>query len=315
MMKKIIFCLLLCVLFVGFNGKILDLEAERVIHNLYTRDKEGIINGLQSTALVRGDKNALVLIHGFFESSDTYSMLVDDIKDKVNVDIYAPTMPFQARDLETGAKLNSSLTVKKIKQFLDGLSKKYQSVTVVGFSFGGAILTDLAEKNELPDNVNLVLYAPAVYIKENTLTNRLKARLYGLWRNYCNYAFLGCKFPSYDSGDSTARFLLDKEKTLQYKIVPALLEMYKLDLNIRNGFSHIARPYSLIVAIDDNRVSYERQKQDCYLNTQYCHLYSFSSGKHIIHWGANKNSFEALLIKLLNSTAGPTSRSKFQKNI
>jgi len=197
MRKKIIYFLFTCVLLVWCSGKMLDLEAERVVRNLYTRDQEGIINGLQSITLVKGHKNALVLIHGFFESSGIYSMLIDDLKDKINMDIYAPTMPFQARDLETGAKLNSSLIVNETKQFLDNLSKKYLSVTVVGLSFGGAILTALAEENELPANVNLVLYAPAVYIKENTLINRLAVHLYGWWRNYCNYASLGCSFPSY----------------------------------------------------------------------------------------------------------------------
>lgn len=304
MWKKIIYFVFLCGLLVWCSGKMLDLEAERVIHNFYARDQEGIISGLQSIALVKGHKKALVLIHGFFGSSDTFSILIDDIKDKVNMDIYAPTMPFQARDLETGAKLNNSIIVKKTKNFLDNLSKKYRSVTVVGLSFGGTILTDLAENNELPANVYPVLYAPAIYIKDNTLINRLVVHLYGWWRNYCNYASLGCHFPPYESGDSTARFMFDKEKTLQYKIIPAILEMYQLDLNNRKEFSHIARPYSLIVAVDDNRISYERQKQDCYANKQYCHFYSFPSGKHVIHWGANKKYFEDLLIKLCNRNTG-----------
>lgn len=305
--RKLIYIFLLILMLILFTGKMLDYEAERVVNNLYFRDHDGIISGLQSVELKRGQRHALVLLHGFFESPQIFFMLIDDLKDNVKADIYAPTMPFQVRDLQTGANLKSDLVVKEVRNYLYKLSQKYQTITVVGLSFGGAVLTDLAEKNELPNNLNMILFAPAIYLKTNTFKGRLGAQAYGLWRKYCNYHSLGCKLPSYESGDSEAQEMMKTEKTLQYNVIPALLEMYKLDLANRQGFSDIQRPYSLIVAEDDNRVSYDKQKADCIKNKAFCTFYSFPSGKHLIHWGQNKKAVADLLIELINESLKPAS--------
>ena len=280
------------------SGKLLDLEAERVVHQLYPRDHEGIISGLQPIILARGYNKALILIHGFMESPDTYSVLVSDIKNRINMDIYVPRLPFHGIDLETASRLDNQTVVRYIEQYINDISKKYKSVTVVGLSYGGAVLTELARTEKLPANVNIILYAPAIFIKTNTLAGRLEAHVYGWWRKYCNYPFLDCNFPAYQTGDEAARATFDTEKTLRYKVQPAVLQLYQLDSQNREGFSHINRPYSLIVAVDDNRVYFDKQKEACNANKKYCHFYSFPSGKHIIHWGANKKSFEDLLIKL-----------------
>ena len=76
--------------------------------------------------------------------------------------------------------------------------------------------------------------------------------------------------------------------------------MYRLDLNNRQAIAEIDRPHSMIVAVDDNRVSYDQLKQSCEQNKKYCHFYSFKSGKHLIHLGANKDAFEKLIIELAN---------------
>ena len=167
-------------------------------------------------------------------------------------------------------------------------------------SYGGALLTTLVNAQRVPKNVELILYAPAFYITLNTAFNRLELQLYGSWRKYCDYKILGCGQPNYSSGDETAKPMFDKQKSPPYLIMPALIELFEFDTDNRDKLATIKRPFSLIIAKDDNRVSYTEQKAICERNPPYCHLYTFPSGKHLIHWGAQKKQFEDLLVKLAN---------------
>ncbi len=295
---RLLIIIFLFVLLTLGSGRLLDSQAEHAVEQLYVRDQQGVIEGLQPIVLANRSKRALVLLHGFLDSPAVYSDIVDNIKNRLHVDIYVPLLPFHARNLEAASQFDNQEIINYVKQYINDLSKKYQTLTIVGLSYGGLILVDLIRTNELPKNVNLILYAPAVFITTNTLVGRLKAEAYGYWRKYCDYAFLGCRFPSYESADESARPMFDKERTLRHSVMPAILQLYKLDLENRKEFDHINRPYNLIIAADDNRVDFAKQKAACDANRKYCRLYAFASGKHLIHWGENRDAFEELLIRL-----------------
>lgn len=299
---KFVFWIFLLVAFILICGKLLDLEAERVVSQLYSRDNNGIIKGLEPIVVNNHHKKALMIVHGFLESPANFSELISDIKNKIPMDIYVPLLPYHGRNLEKSIPFDNKVIVHYIKSYIDMLSKKYQSVTIMGLSYGGSVLTAIASQEKLPKNVHLILYSPAIFLKSNTAFTRFEIRFYRLWRNYCNYPTLGCNFPSYESVDETAKPTLEAEKTLRYKVIPAVLQLYALDLQNRDRLSQLAIPFSLIVAEDDNRVFYEKLKNACDENKKFCHFYSFPSGRHIIHWGKNKKAFEALLIKLCNNT-------------
>ncbi|MDF1758285.1 MAG: alpha/beta fold hydrolase [Legionellaceae bacterium] len=281
-----------------FSSIYLDKIADKRVENMYSRDKDGVVNGLQSIAVQHGMRRAILFIHGFSDSPAIFTGMIKDIQKRSLSDIYAPLLPFCGRDLQSISQSDNQIQLEFIKQSIQILSKKYKKVTVVGMSYGGALLAKLAYDKKIPKNVNLILYAPAFHIKSNTLLARYVAKTYSKWRDYCNYEILGCGYPSYASGDETAREKFSQEKSFKYVNVPALLDMYKFDLENRKDLSYISRPYSVVVAVDDNRVSYKNIKSACYKNKRYCRFYSFPSGKHIIHWGENRRKFENLILKL-----------------
>jgi esterase/lipase len=276
----------------------LDNEAEERVEKMYPRDKNGVIEGLQSISIKQGKDKAILLIHGFADSPAVFADLIIDIKNKSNSDIYAPLLPFDGRNLQTLTKSNNQILLSSINQTIQNLSEKYQSLTVVGMSYGGALLAKLAYEKKIPENVKLVFYSPGFYIKSNNYIGRTIAEVYSYWRKYCDYSILGCGSPSYASADAVAKPQFKKQKPFKYVDVPALLTMYKFDLQNRLDLGAIHRPYSIIIAKDDNRISYEKIKSACYDNKKYCRLYSFPSGRHMIHWGANKEKFEDLILKL-----------------
>ena len=298
----VLFVIIIAISLVKISGKLLDGDAEQHVQRIYSRGNQGVIEGLQSKIVLLGQNRAILFVHGFSDSPAMFADLVDELKTKGNSDIYAPLLPFHGRGLTLMAQLNNNVIIDDLSHTINSLAKRYQSLTVVGMSYGGALLTALVNENKIPENVGLILYAPAFFIKTNTYWGRTEAHVYSWWRTYCNYKVLGCTYPGYASGDTTAKHLFDKEKSLQYTVIPALLQVYQFDLDYRKGLGDIHRPYSLIIAVDDNRVSYEEQKAVCEANQPYCHLYSFPSGKHIIHWGANKKKFEKLLIKLTSAS-------------
>jgi esterase/lipase len=297
---KIVLAVLAGILMILLIGKLLDLEAERVVLQLYPRDKQGVIEGLGDLKISRQANRALVFIHGFFESPASYLEVIEDITGQINMDIYAPLLPFHARDLAAAARLDNQIILSELKQYLEKLSTQYQSLAVVGFSYGGSLLMELERRKELPLNVHLILVAPAVFIQSNTWGGRLNVQLYGWWRNYCNYSVLGCDFPTYESGDAVAKKMFDEKKSLHYLVIPALHQLYEMDLKNRASMLEMTRPFDLVLALDDNRVDFKEQQKACMQNIKYCHFYAFSSGRHMIHWGANKKRFEGLLMSLIN---------------
>jgi esterase/lipase len=294
----VLFFVLFALVFLCLSGKMLDKEAERVVSQLYPRDKNGIVEGLQPITKTQGYPNALILFHVFQSNPTAWSDLIHDIEGRVHADIYAPLLPFHGKNLETLVDLDTDVLKKYILSTIKILSQKYKSVTVVGFSLSGALLADLAAHKDLPKNVNIILYNPAIYLKANTFSRRTQMHLYSLWRAYCNYPSLGCSSPNYASGDTMARSQIDAQKGLKYNVIPAALQVYELDLQNRDSLSKIDRPYDLIISKDDNYSNTAEQKKVCEADPK-CHLHFFDSGKHLIHWSTHKGAFEDLMVGLV----------------
>lgn len=298
-------CKIIClvIVLVGFFvvGKLLDLEAERVIQQLYARDNQGIIQGQQDIIWEQENNNqeALILIHGFGSSPEVYKETIQAIKNSVNMDIYAPLLPFHGRNLEAASKMQMKEMEAYLEKYIKKQAEKYKKIHVVGHSMGGLLLSNLASQEVLPDNSQLILYAPAIFIKNNTWIYIAGIRIYTLWRYYSNYALLGTDFSSYESVDRVAKTRLEKDRNLRYMPIDAVARMYRLDLNSRKYIDQWTRPYVLIGAMDDNRIDIAKLKTSCELNKKYCTFYGFETGRHFLHWGTNKKAFEALIINLV----------------
>jgi len=281
-------------------GKQLDTKAEIATKNLYKRGPNGIIVGAESIVYQAQKQQAIIFIHGFASTPRVFADLINEIKDKADSDIYAPLLPYNGRDLQTLSQPNNQVVLDYLEQLISNFAKFYKKVTIVGLSYGGAQLAKLVADNKIPANTNIVLYAPGFYITSNNFLQRNFAKVYRTWRNYCDYKLFGCGYPNYASADNTARPQFANQKDFSYLDIPAVITMFDFDSKNRNLLKEIHRPFSIIIAEDDNRVSYTNIKNNCEINHNYCKLYSFSSGKHIIHWGENKQKFEELLLKILS---------------
>lgn len=299
-MKKIIFLLSCFLLFLYIIFSLLDLEAERVVWQLYSRSN-GIINGAEDIAYENNHKKALIFIHGHMETAGIWRDMVEKSRALDKFDAHALLLPYHGRDLKTATKLDNEIIYKYLKQSIQYLSKKYDSITVVGLSYGGLLLAKLAKNNDIPTKVNVVLYSPATHIISNDILGFCKVFFYTkLFRTYCNYENLGCGYPVYESTDEGGRKFLEKEINLRYRVMPAILAMYNLDRETRGVIEKIKRPFFIIAAKDDNRVNYPTIMNECRSNKQ-CKEISFLSGKHMIHYGKHREEFFKILQKIVTN--------------
>ena len=277
------------------------MEAVRTVKQLYVRNSKGIIVGDESIKMTKyGHQNAIIFIHGFLNSPREFLEIMDKMNGHVKADMFAPLLPYHARDLSEAAKLKN----KDISQFVEtrliAWSKRYQSVTVVAHSYGAAILSQLSIQHRLPKNIHFILYAPAIHISVNTQENRIRNFFYHLWRNYCNYELLGCEV-SYDSGDAYAKIKIEEERSMLYKIASSVQQLFSLDLDLRGQLAKMDRPFSIIIAKDDNRISYDAIASECKSDNKQCRLYTFENGSHMIHYGYHQDEF-INLIKQINDS-------------
>ena len=181
--RKLIPLLLLLISIGLIVGIILDHQAEKKVLNLYPRNSDGSLASISSI-------KAVVLLHGFLESPEVWQKIIEKLKaNQLPYDIYAPMLPFSGLPLDKASAFNNQVITKYIKDYLESLSPQYNKIVVVSLSYSGAQLIFLA--NKLPQNIQLILYAPAVFITSNTTIGRLQLSAYSLWRHYCNYKLLG----------------------------------------------------------------------------------------------------------------------------
>lgn len=296
--KYSLILVVLSVLFFFILGNCLDKEAQRVVNQYYPRDEQGIIIDNESVEITYpGNKQAIILIHGFLDSPRVYTNVIQKLQTlPIKADIYAPLLPYHARNLETAAKLRNDEVLDFLARFLNDLSEKYDCLIINGLSYGGALLSELALSNRLPKNIHLILEAPAVHIILNTPINQVRNRFYSLWRNYCNYELLGCDLNYKNLQEDVAEETLN-EDSLMYKVVSSVSQLFALDSNLRDRLSLIKIPHSILISQLDHRVSYEEIAEDCQQNIEYCNLYSFPTGGHILHYGNNQEKFIDLLLK------------------
>ncbi len=278
-------------------GELLDGEAERVVDQLYPRTTRGVIKGADAIEVLRGSTKAFVLIHGFLDTPQTFAGTIEDMKQKTNADLYAPLLPYHGKNLQEASQLNNEKVLFFLDNYIAQLSKKYESLTVVGFSYSGALLSRLAGEKKIPNKVHLVLYAPALFIRPNNFWHQFELQTYRFWRNYCNYQALECGSPNYESVDSQGRGLLEEEKSFRYVVVSATKKLFEFDRKNRANLAKIPFSFELVEAADDNRVNVEEQKKSCATNP-YCHITLFPSGRHLLHWSVHKEAFETWLARL-----------------
>ena len=305
MTKAYLKLIILTLSFTFFLGMTLDWEAERVVQQLYPRDRDGVINGLAGFHYAHNKPEAIIFVHGFLDSPAIFKDYFNNAALRQRYDIEVPRLRFHAKNLHSATYFNNEAIEKRLLTDILAVSKLHQHITIVAQSYGGALTLKLLNQHKLPQNATVILLAPAFFIKENNLWGNFKLYSYGLWRNYCNYPQLGCKFPGYSSGDVSARIYLAKAMNLKYLVIPALKQLFHFDKKYRSLLSTDKQDFTVIIAKDDNRVDYKKIKHACEHNPA-CHLYSYPSGRHLLQ----QSQFKGDLLTQIEELSG-----SMQKNL
>jgi len=291
--------LFVALLIAGFfiAGKLLDMEAERLIDQCYPRNKEGIIDGAESFYRINQKKKALILFHGYLTSPAIFQDLANENGLNNHYDIYAPLLPYCGRDLKACKKLTPQIAMNFMQKKIEGLSKQYESVVVLAFSYSGTCMIKLMKERLVPENCRVVLYSPIIFTSRNTFLFRGYLFLYSFWRKYCNYEVMGANLPDYCTGDEEIRSYLEYRISLRYQVLPPLIKIMKLAGEIKRDFFKLERSFSLIAAKNDTVVNFEKIKEACEKNPN-AHLHAIMEGKHLCHLGKDKENFKKLLIQI-----------------
>lgn len=281
-----------------FIGILLDNEVERAIHQEYLRNENGVIEKGSPKTYKAQHQNCLVLLIGHMDTPQKFYEIYEKAKAEDKFDIYLPNLPFHSTTIEEGTKLDNKVVSAYLENFLKDLSSKYEKVTVVALSYSGLIMAKLLSEEKIPLNIDVVLYSPAIYLKNNNFLNYWSTYLLpGIFREYYNYdlpPILPTGFPVYESGDGVARKDIANEVKFRYRIFRALRVLFELDRQTKGVINKIKRPFKILMAKDDNRVPHDKLREECNKNSN-CEFISFSSGKHAIHFGALKEKFYTTL--------------------
>jgi len=117
-------------------GKFLDLEAERVISQLYVYDSNNIITGARDIIHINVSINkigisnkhktkAILFIHGYLSDPSWCTDIINKLKRKTNCDLYSLLLPSHGRGLRKASQLSNEDVEKFIYNKIVYLSKKY----------------------------------------------------------------------------------------------------------------------------------------------------------------------------------------------
>lgn len=191
MTKAYLKVIILTLCFTFFLSIALDWEAKRVVQQLYPRDTDGVIVGLAGFYYEHHKPNAIIFVHGFLDSPESFKDYFNNAALRQHYDIEVPRLRFHAKNLHSATYFNNEGIEKKLLTDILAVSKLHQHVTIVAQSYGGAVILKQLNQHKPPQNATVILLAPAFFVKGNNLLSNLKLYSYGLWRNYCNYPRLG----------------------------------------------------------------------------------------------------------------------------
>lgn len=116
-------------------------------------------------------KKAVLIIHGFMGEISEVEYLSNYIKLNSNIDAYSFSLPGHNKHTLKSVKYED--WIKASEDMLESLSKKYNTIYLIGHSMGGVIATHLAKEHKIIKK--LILIAPAfIYLDFNENFNNIK---------------------------------------------------------------------------------------------------------------------------------------------
>jgi carboxylesterase len=120
-----------------------------------------IIPGTEDIQL-RGDRGAVMLIHGYTGIPGHYQFLAEQVN-KAGFAVFAPRLPGHGTNREDFLRSSYRDWLLRCRNLYTELKQKHTSVAIGGLSMGGSIALILAAQYK-PEK--LLLYAPAITLKQ-----------------------------------------------------------------------------------------------------------------------------------------------------
>ncbi|MEJ7811543.1 MAG: alpha/beta fold hydrolase [Gemmatimonadaceae bacterium] len=245
---------------------------------------------------VRG--RAVLLLHGFGDTPQTLRYLADDLHAR-GYAVRAPLLPGHGRTLRAFAASCADEWVGSARAELAALRTRYDRVSVVGLSMGGAIASILAaelaaEGSPLPA---LVLIAPYLDMPASV---RRAAR----WHRALGTA---SAYVSGRSGEHSIHDDAERAKAISYRATtPRLLaELAAVADRARGGLSRITAPTLVIQSREDNRIAPEiAERAFAALGAREKRLAWLSGCGHVVTVDRERERVFALVREWLDAHAG-----------
>ena len=202
-----------------------------------------IIKGAEAIDLREGGSHGVLLLHGFGDTPQTLSLLARRFA-KSGYGVYAPLLPGHGRSMDAFRKSRADEWINAARDALSRMRDRYQTVSVVGLSMGGAISVIIAA--ETSAITSLVLIAP--YLGMPTYL-RIAAAAHWLWGPLAGEINASSPRSVHDP--------IEREKNLAYGAVTGrtLFELSRVVKRARNALPRVTAPTLVILSKEDPRVA------------------------------------------------------------
>jgi carboxylesterase len=205
--------------------------------------ESAIVKGAETIDLQEGDSHGVLLLHGFGDTPQTLSLLARRLA-KSGYGVFAPLLPGHGRSVEAFQRSRADEWIAAARDALRAMHERYEIVSVVGLSMGGALAVVISA--ESASIASLTLVAP--YLGMPTRL-RLAAALHWLWGPLAGQ--VNSRSPR------SIRDPIEREKNLAYGRVTgrSLFELWRVVLRGRKALSRLKAPTLIIMSNDDPRVA------------------------------------------------------------
>jgi len=203
----------------------------------------GPIAGAETIDMQEGNRNGILLLHGFGDTPQTLRLMADHLH-AAGHDVVAPLLPGHGRSVQSFMQSRREEWLACAREHHAALRATHESVVIGGLSMGGAMAAILAFEN--PGTTSLVLIAPYL---EMPVTGRIASASHWIWGTAAG-----------PRKSSHPRSILDPEeraKNLGYGVYSGrlLYELWRLAAQARRSLPFISSPTLLIQSKADPRVA------------------------------------------------------------
>ncbi len=258
------------------SGKMLDLEAERVVDQLYSKNPKNPnrIKGIFDIGYINTENKKIILFfHGLTGKPDCFRSLMEDLsKNNPKCDLASLLLPNHGTNLKDLGNIKNTEIENFLHKRIAYVCNNYEKVTIYLKSYSASIFLSLYKSGRLEkflSKIQIILESPNVYNKKNNLTTLSFFNCYKFWRNYCNYEFLGFR-----------RDPVDQDEDLRFMVVSSGLQALEEDNKARGVIPILRIPTLILLAKNDKYPDWEKINMECQKNTKYVKLCLFEEGKH-----------------------------------